>query len=137
MATPEERHKILEMVASGALNAGEAADLLAQAVPETPVIKSTVPEPDKSPPESPGDSSAPPRWLKIRVGDLESGRGKVSVNIPLRLMQFGFQVGRGFVPELEKVDWDALSATLTENEQGLLIDVQDEEDGERVRIYVE
>lgn len=139
MATREERHKILEMVASGALNAGEAADLLAQPVAETPVTDATAPEPEKGPPETPGDSAARPRprWLKIRVGDLESGRGKVSVNIPLRLMQFGLQVGRGFVPELEKVDWDALSATLTESERGLLVDVQDEEDGEHVRIYVE
>lgn len=137
MATREERQKILEMVASGALNAGEAADLLAQPAAETPVTDATVPEPEKAPPETPGDPAARPRWLKIRVGDLKSGRGKVSVNIPLRLMQFGLQVGRGFVPELEKVDWDALSATLTESERGLLVDVQDEEDGEHVRIYVE
>jgi len=78
-----------------------------------------------------------PRWLKVRVGDLESGRRKVTVNIPLSLMKFGLQVGRGFAPGLQDVDWEELNATLAEGEGGLLVDVKDEEDGEHVQVYVE
>lgn len=137
MTTSEERHKILEMVASGALKAGEAAELLAGPAVEAPATKASVPETEKGVPEGRDDPAAPPRWLKIHVGDLESGRGKVSVNIPLHLMKFGLQVGRGIVPGLKGVDWDGLSAALAESERGLLVDVRDEEDGERVRIFVE
>lgn len=137
MATPVERQKILEMVASGALNAGEAADLLANPPAAAPAAAAPAPESEKVPPKTHDDSEASPRWLKIRVGDLKSGRGKVSVNIPLSLMKAGLHVGRSFAPELKSVDWDAVSAALAGNEQGLLVDVQDEQDGERVRIYVE
>ncbi len=140
MATTEERRKVLEMVASGALDVGEAADLLAKMPAEpTPAAGAPPPEPQKPLRKDAGAPSDRPRWLKIRVGDLESGQRKVSVNVPLRLMEFGIQAGRSFVPELEGVDWDALTAALArgEDEGGLLVDVHDDVDGERVQIYVE
>ena len=158
MATAEERQKILEMVAAGQLGAGEAADLLkgphaqdvepatepaqvgadAPAEPKVPTKPEAPARPDDPVREAAGDSpSGGPRWLKVRVGDLKSGRRKVSVNIPLGLMKFGLQVGRSFAPGLRDVDWEELSATLDTGEGGLLVDVQDEEDEERVQIYVE
>lgn len=149
MATAEERSKILQMVASGTLNAAEAADLLAAeatAVGSTdveapaakaPDVAAAMPEAEKGRSKAVDEAAGQPRWLKIRVGDLKSGRGKVSVNVPLSLMKFGLQVGRGFAPGLEGVDWGALSEALAGSEKGLLVDVQDEEDGEHVRIYVE
>ena len=154
MATEEERHKILEMVAAGKLSAGEGADLLAGTptpeVAEAPSKAEVSGEPKGAPKaetpveekgntveEAAASTARHRRWLKVRVGDLESGRRKVSVNIPLSLVKFGLQVGRGFAPGLQDVDWDELSATLAEREGGLLVDVEDEEDGERVQIYVE
>ena len=152
MATAQERHKILEMVAAGQLGAGEAAQLLSgpqahgveppaepapPGVEAPPKLEAPAGARDPVAEKAAGSSAGGPRWLKIRVGDLESGQRKVSVNIPLGLMKFGLQVGRGFAPGLRDVDWEGLSATLAEGEGGLLVDVQDEEDGERVQIYVE
>ena len=160
MATEDERRKVLEMVAAGKLSAGEGADLLAgtatREVAEAPSKAGASAEAEASAeteasPKGVGtveekghvveEAAAPAardlRWLKVRVGDLESGRRKVSVNIPLGLVKFGLQVGRGFTPGLQEVDWDDLSATLAKGEGGLLVDVEDEEDGERVQIYVE
>ena len=146
MATAEERRKILEMVAGGKISAGEAAELLGsmpreEVEPEAP----QAPEPPAAPdaPEAVPATKVPtagggsPRWLHVQVSDLKSGKRKVSVNIPLRLVKFGMKLGRGFAPELDELDWASLSDTLASGEGGVLVDVQDEEDGEHVKIYVD
>ena len=158
MATAEERQKILEMVAAGKISAAEAAALLnpsgteketqpenatepaaveaSEVAVEEPVEKDlgAVEVPVQKEEMPPGSR---PSWLRIRVDDATSGRRKVSVNIPLRLMKVGLQLGSNFAPELRSVDWDRLSTSLAEGEGGLLLEVQDEEDGEHVRIFVE
>ena len=153
MATAEERHKILEMVAAGKISAEEAAKMLS-ATPETeagppPQEAATavaspppVPEAPTAPPapaskEKKGEAGSGPSWLRVRITDSGSGRNKVSVNIPLRLMKVGLQLGGNFAPELRDFDWDTLSTALAEGEGGLLVEVQDEEDGEHVRVFVE
>ena len=165
-ATPEERRKILEMVASGKLSAGEAADLLpaagASAATEGPETTTqatakeeahaAVAEEPAAPKEPAGalataaatapDAPQPPevttngRWLNIRVEDMKSGRRRVAVKVPLRLVRFGLRLGSAFTPELERFDWDTLSTELAQG-GGMLVDVQDDEDGERVQIFVE
>lgn len=151
MATAEERQKILEMVAAGKITAQEAAALLNPAgemEQEAPVAAGEAAAPEASAvakaaetPVAAEKEKAPagsgPSWLRIQVSDSVSGRSKVSVNIPLRLMKAGLQIGSSFAPELRNVDWDRLSTSLAEGDGGLLVEVQDEEDGEHVRIFVE
>jgi hypothetical protein len=72
----------------------------------------------------------------VQVNDLATGKCKVKVNVPLRMVKFGLSIGKRFAPELEGMDWDDLSRVMTED-AGLLVDVQDEEDGEHVQIYVD
>ena len=76
-------------------------------------------------------------WLHVRVSDLNTGKGKVTVNSPLRLMKMGLKLGSAFSPELKDVDVDDLSAALSDGGKGILVDVEDEEDGHRVLIYVD
>lgn len=142
MASPQERQKILEMVAAGKIGAQEAAELLKATDDEA--TKEQPPRPAQPEPPAPSKMTEPtaeqargPSWLRVRVDDLASGRRKVSVNIPLRLMKVGLQFGGAFAPELRDVDWEGLSTSLAEGEGGLLVEVEDEEDGEHVRIYVE
>jgi DNA-binding transcriptional ArsR family regulator len=136
----EERKEILELLANGKITADEAAKLLSQAPPavsEAPAppapLAPPVFEKAADPPVTEGDK---PSWLHVRVTDLATGQGKVTVNIPLRLLKFGLSVGSRFAPELEGMDWRELSSMMTE-EKGVLVDVQDEEDGEHVQIYVD
>ena len=136
MPTSEERRKILELVAGGKLDAGEAADLLgamptAAEDPGVPVARAA----EKAPAEP--ENGGSPRWLHIRVGDLHSGKHKVSVNIPLRLLQVGLRIGSGFAPELREIEWKDVAEALAAGERGILVDVEDEEDGEHVQIYVD
>ena len=145
MTTAEERRKILDMVAAGTLDVGEAAALLAaakesapeQMAEEAPLVEKEEAT-DASSRAANGESAGePPRWLRIRVGDLKSGRRKVSVNVPLGFLKAGLKVGGAFAPELKNMDWGAFAGSLQAGEKGMIVDVEDEEDGEHVQIYVE
>jgi hypothetical protein len=78
-----------------------------------------------------------PRWLRIRVRELDTGRNRVSVNLPLGLVSFGLGVARRFNNEMGELDIDEMMAMIKQGEQGVLVDVQDEEDNEHVEIYLD
>ena len=52
-------------------------------------------------------------------------------------MRFGLGIGRRFSPELTDLDLDELNDAIGEAEAGMIVQVQDEEDGEEVLIYVD
>ena len=159
MSTPEERRKILEMVADGRLSAAAGAELLSAgesaATAERTAAAATEASVEKAPaaaeepaaprePEAPLAPAAPQalkgasdaRWLNVRVEDMKSGRRRVAVKVPLGLLRFGLRIGSAFTPELERFDWETLSTELADG-GGMLVDVQDDDDGERVQIFVE
>ncbi|MFZ0544743.1 MAG: hypothetical protein WAM60_04870 [Candidatus Promineifilaceae bacterium] len=136
----EKRTEILQLLANGKITADEAAELLSapeekmteqQAAPTSTMAEAV----QKTTSAAPANGHKP-KWLHVQVNDLESGKSKVRVNIPLRMVKFGLGIGRRFSPELDGVDWDDLSRVMTE-EGGVLVDVQDSEDGESVKIYVD
>jgi hypothetical protein len=126
MASSEERMKILKMIEEGKLSVEEGTKLLA-ALSE----KRT-----SMPPRGPGMSGGP-RWLRIRVTDIRTGRSKASVQIPLALVDAGMKIGAHFAPEVEGVDMSNVMEAVRSGVMGKIIDVTDEEDGEHVEIYVE
>ena len=126
MASSEERMKILKMIEEGKLNVEEGTKLLAA------LSDKRVPTPSR-PPGMPGG----PRWLRIRVTDVPTGRSKASVQIPLALVDAGMKIGAHFAPEVEGVDMSNVMEALRSGVTGKIIDVTDEEDGEHVEIYVE
>jgi len=126
MASSEERMKILKMIEEGKLSAEEGTKLLS-ALSERRM---------SAPPRPPGSSGAP-RWLRIRVTDVRTGRSKASVQIPLALVDAGMKIGAHFAPEVEGVDMSNVMEALRSGVTGKIIDVTDEEDGEHVEIYVE
>lgn len=126
MASSEERMKILKMIEEGKLSPEEGAKLLsALSGPRVP-----------NPPRSPGMPGAP-RWLRIRVTDVRTGRSKASVQIPLALVDAGMKIGAHYAPEVEGVNMSNVMEAIRSGVTGKIIDVTDEEDGEHVEIYVE
>jgi hypothetical protein len=118
--------KILKMIEDGKLSAEEGTKLLAALnSPRVP-----------TPPRPPGMSGTP-RWLRIRVTDIRTGRSKASVQIPLALVDAGMKIGAHFAPEVEGVDMTNVMEALRSGVTGKIIDVTDDEDGEHVEIYVE
>lgn len=126
MASSEERMKILKMIEEGKLSAEEGTKLLAALNgPRVP-----------NPPRPPGHPGAP-RWLRIRVTDVRTGRAKASVQIPLALVDAGMKIGAHYAPEVEGVNMSNVMEAIRSGVTGKIIDVTDEEDGEHVEIYVE
>jgi hypothetical protein len=123
MATTEERMQILKMIESGQITAEEGAKLLA--------ALNKVSEPKTGP------AGGAPKWFRVRVTDLETGRPKVNMNIPVGLVNVGIKMGARFAPEVEGVDYEEVLAAIRSGAQGKIIDVLDEEDGERVEVFVE
>jgi hypothetical protein len=78
-----------------------------------------------------------PRWFRVRVTDLQTGRSKVSVNIPMSLVNVAIKTGARFAPNIEGFDFNQVIEAMRSGQQGKVIDVTDEEQGERVEIYVE
>ena len=144
------RKEILEMLSQGQIDVERATELLAQApaspAPEPPPAPETAeppqppPVPSPAPPPAPPRPAAPgkPRWLHIEVNELDSGRNRVRVNVPLGLMRFGIKIGARFTNELERDVVDEMLQALDGEEiGGTLVEVEDVEDNERVHIYVD
>jgi hypothetical protein len=126
MASSEERMKILKMIEDGKLSAEEGTKLLSA------LSEKRMP----TPPRPPGISGGP-RWLRIRVTDVRTGRSKASVQIPLALVDAGMKIGAHFAPEVEGVNMSNVMDAVRSGMTGKIIDVTDDEDGEHVEIYVE
>jgi len=126
MATAEERLQILKMIEEGKISAGEGADLLRALGRE-----------NQPPPLEPLRGASTPRWFRVRVTDMTSGRHKVNVNIPMGLVNVGLKMGARFAPEVEGIDYEEIMTAIRSGQQGKVLDVTDEESGERVEIFVE
>jgi len=125
MTTTEERLHILQMIEEETITAQEGARLLAALGESTP---------KREPPRS---GAVPPRWFRVRVTDLQSGKSKVNVNIPMGLVDVGLKMGARLVPDVEGLDFAEMAEAIRQGVQGKILDVEDSEDGERVEIYVE
>ena len=124
MTTSEERMKILKMVQERKITAEEGAKLLAA------LGKSERPQQ-----AAPGGSEA--RWLRVRITDLESGKTSVNINMPFSLVNVGLKMGARFVPDMDGIHAQELSEALRQGVTGKIIDIVDEEEGQRVEVYVE
>jgi hypothetical protein len=127
MATTEERLQILKMIEEGKISAAEGAELLRAL--DTKSDRPNPPEPMK------GASS--PRWFRVRVTDVQSGRNKVNINIPMGLVSVGIKMGARFAPEIEGERLESILEAVRSGQLGKVMDITDEEDGERVEIFVE
>ncbi|MEW5988373.1 MAG: hypothetical protein AB1791_17215 [Chloroflexota bacterium] len=126
MSTTEERMQILKMIEEGKISATEGAELL-RALEQNSLPRP--PEPLRGP--------SSPRWLRVRITDINSGRSKVNVNIPMGLVNVGLKMGARFAPEVEGFDYNELMSAVRSGAQGKVLDVTNSEEGERVEIFVE
>lgn len=84
---------------------------------------------------SPGASGG---WFRVQVTDLGSRRRLVNINIPLGLVGFGLKMGARFAPaDFEGLDVDQIIAAIKGGGLGKIVDVEDEEGGKRVEVFVE
>lgn len=121
----EERLQILEMVEDGKINASEAMELLAALERNRQEI---IPKKDV-------------KWLKVRVKTMED-QPKVTVNIPISLVNVGLKLAKTYDPKLkesglEKINIDEILEAVKNGAEGKIVDVIDEENQTKVKVYVE
>jgi hypothetical protein len=117
-----DRSNILAQLAAGQISADQAAEQLRGAVPSaaTPASRAWV-----------------NRWLRIRVTDLDTGKQKVTVNLPMTWVAAGLRIGSQYSAELDRLDLPQLLSDLEAGGSGQIVDVEDLEDGQRVQIFVD
>jgi len=123
MASSEERLKILKLVEEGKISPEEAARLLAAV--------------GKAERRRASTTSTEGRWLRVRVTDMDSGKMAVNVNLPVSLVNVGLRMGARFVPEMEGVSMNELDEAIRRGVTGKIIDIVDEQERQRVEVYVE
>jgi len=122
MIANEERMQILRMLEAGQITAEEAAELLE-------ALEATA--------EAEGGKREQVNWFRVRVTDTQTGRTKVNINIPMSLVNIGLKIGTHFVPDMEGLDIEEVITAIRNGVQGRIVDVEDEEESERVEIFVE
>lgn len=120
----EEKLQILKMIEEGKITHEEGLELL-NAIEEKDTVLST--------------SNA--KWIKIRVYDPDD-KTKVNVNIPIALVDVGLKFATKFSPELknsdlENINLEEIIQIIKSGAQGKIVDVTNEENGEKVEIFVE
>ena len=132
----DEKLRILKIVETGTITASQAAELLSS-LPEEP----TTEEPTIK------EGSAPQaKWIKILVTNRETGKNKVNLRIPLKLFPWKLMEKGLFINISDKVDQDGTAyqfdkelvmQMINNGEPGVIIDVDDEDDDEKVLITLE
>jgi hypothetical protein len=120
MATSEERMKILQMIQDKKISPEDGAKLLAALNDGSRKSKSA--------------SQYDPRTMRVRVTDQITGKTKVSVNLPLGLVDAGLNIAANFVPD---IGIEEIGEAIRQGMMGKIVDVIDEEDGEHVEIFIE
>nr|WP_290670404.1 hypothetical protein [Ardenticatena sp.] len=123
-----ERMRILKMVAEGTLTPEQGDELLAAL--DDNAQQTVEIEMDKQ------SAQAQPRWFRVQVTDARTGKTRVNVRIPLKLVRLGAQLSARFVPEIKGVPLDDLLRSLTDEQVGRIVEVDDEESGERVVVEI-
>jgi len=126
MVTSDERMKILKMISDGKISAEEGSSLISalskRSEKDTKFAKRSLSN----------------QMLRVRVTDMSTGKTKVNVNVPMRLVDAGLNIAAQFTPEMENAQMmDAVKEALAENMTGKIVDVVDEEDREHVEIFIE
>lgn len=156
------RKEILDMLSKGQIDVDRATELFAQAqempaAPDSPPAPEPaasatapaappppIPIPVPAPAPQPPRAAAPPppagkrRWLHIDVTELDTGRSRMRVNVPLGLVRFGMRIGARFSNELDPDTISDVLRTIDSDEMvGTLLEVEDAGDNERVHIYLD
>jgi hypothetical protein len=118
----KERLQILRILEQGKISAKEAAELLAavdrpRAEEEAAAVRG--------------------HWMRVRVTDIRTGKVKVNVRVPMGLLDVGLRMGARFMPKTSSVDPQELLGAIRSGQTGKIVDLEDQEDGEHVEIYID
>jgi hypothetical protein len=126
----EERLMILKMLQEGKISADEAANLLDALDSGKDSKKTGGKQEEKS-------SGKPGRWFRVVVTDSVTGRVRTNIRIPLGVINAGVKMGAHFAPQMTGMSNEEILKAVQSGITGQILDVYDEEDGERVEVFIE
>jgi hypothetical protein len=116
----EERLKILKMLEEKKITSEQAAKLL-------DVLGEPI-------------TTGSGKFLKVKVWDMYREKLKVNVTMPLSLVKWGMK----FVPEKaqikmreQNIDMESITEAIDKDLSGKIVEVDDDEKGEHVEVYIE
>ena len=125
MADPSERLRVLQMIQEGKISAAEGARMLGE-------------EPCGQPDcEDAGSSGNEPRWIRVLVTDVDSGKTRVNVRLPVNLMSTGVKMGAHFSADMQELNMQQINDFVKRGVTGQVMEVVDDDEGEKVAIYLE
>jgi hypothetical protein len=128
MPTQEERLRILRMVQAGKLTAEEAVQLL-----------ETLGEPRLPgrgrPPAA--QTSAKPRWFRMRVTDKITGKTHVDIRLPVHVVTAGAKLGARFSPEAVGLDMNKVIENIRKGIIGKVLETDTPDKEEKVEVFIE
>ena len=132
MATEEERMKILRMIEDGKITPEEGVELL----------EALDPRGSPRPPALPMEPLLPAglksaRWFHLVVTDVQTGKKRVDLRLPVNLFSAGVKMGAKFAPQVEGLDTEQLLSHLRSGETGKILEVTKNEDGEHIEVFLE
>ncbi len=73
--------------------------------------------------------------MRVRVTDMLTGKAKVSVNLPLGLVDAGMSIASQYAPD---VNFSQIADAIRSGQmEGKIVDVIDEEDGEHIEVFID
>ncbi len=125
----EERIRVLNMLKEGKITPDEAMRILE--------AMETVPDKEVEAPQSRA------KWLRVKVTDLKTGRAKVSVNLPMGIVDWALRTGTrvasigGTDLNGMGIDVEGLRAAISYGLKGKIVDVTDDDGSEHVEVIIE
>jgi hypothetical protein len=117
------------MLEEGKITAEEAATLLSAL--EAGAQK------EQGEPKSTSSGSPKRHRVRICVSDGATGKKKVDINFPIGIVKLAKRMGTKFTGNIEGINLDDIFEAVQQEVQGKIIDIQDDDEGKRVEIFVE
>ena len=127
MTTSEDRLRVLKMIEEGKISASEGIRML-----EAVDAPSTTSSPETTTTQTQG-----PRWIRVLVTDTYTGKARVNVRLPVNLVNTGIKMGAHLSTEVDGMDMQQINDFIKRGVTGQVLDVMDDEEGERVEIFLE
>jgi hypothetical protein len=87
--------------------------------------------------EDVSNSGSEPRWIRVLVTDVDSGKTRVNVRLPVNLMSTGVKMGAHLSADMQELNMQQINDFVKRGITGQVMEVVDDDEGEKVAIYLE
>jgi hypothetical protein len=126
MTGEEDRLRVLKLIEDGKISAAEGTRMLC--CPGEPAIIE---------PAELKENGSSPRWIRVLVTDIDTGKARVNVKLPVNLVSTGIKMGAHLSSEMQELNIQQINDYVKRGITGQVLEVVDDEEGEKVAIYLE